>query len=103
MFPEDRCARCATNLCRPDLVWFGEDVRFLDQIIEATEKADLFALIGTSGNVNPAAGLIELGRDCGAETVEINLEPSAVASAADRVILGPATETVPVWAQNSIP
>lgn len=35
MFSEDRCARCDANLCRPDLVWFGEDVRFLDQIIEA--------------------------------------------------------------------
>lgn len=103
MFPEDRCARCDATLCRPDLVWFGEDVRFLDQIIEATEKADLFALIGTSGHVHPAAGLMELARECGSETVEINLEPSAVASAADRVILGRATETVPIWAQNSIP
>jgi NAD-dependent deacetylase len=97
MFPEDRCACCDAPLCRPDLVWFGEDVRFLDQIIAATEKADLFALIGTSGNVHPAAGLMELARECGAATVEINLEPSAVASAADRVILGRATEMVPRW------
>lgn len=100
MFPEDRCARCAATLCRPDLVWFGEDVRFLDQIIEATEKADLFALIGTSGNVHPAAGLMELARECGSETVEINLEPSTVASAADRVILGRATEMVPAWIEE---
>lgn len=100
MFPEGRCARCDAALCRPDLVWFGEDVRFLDQIIEATEKADLFALIGTSGNVHPAAGLMELARECGAATVEINLEPSAVASSADRVILGRATEMVPAWIEE---
>ena len=97
MFPEDRCARCDAPLCRPDLVWFGEDVRFLDQIIAATERADLFALIGTSGTVYPAAGLIDLARDSGAATFELNLDPSDVASAADRVILGPATETVPRW------
>lgn len=102
MFAEDRCARCDVNLCRPDLVWFGEDVRFLDQIIEATEKADLFALIGTSGNVHPAAGLMALARESGAATVEINLEPSAVASAADRVILGRATEVVPVWVDETL-
>lgn len=97
MFPEDRCTRCETMSCRPDIVWFGENVRFLDQINEATQKADLFALIGTSGNVHPAAGLMNLARECGAATVEINLEPSTVASAADRVILGRATEQVPVW------
>jgi NAD-dependent deacetylase len=97
MFPEDCCERCTANLCRPDIVWFGEDVRFLDQIIDAIENADLFALIGTSGNVHPAAGLMQLARECGAATVEINLEPSAVSSAADLVMLGRATEEVPVW------
>ena len=97
MFPEDRCARCDAPLCRPDLVWFGEDVRFLDQIIAATEGADLFALIGTSGTVYPAAGLIDLARESGAATLELNLDPSDVASSADRVILGRATETVPRW------
>lgn len=100
MFPEDRCARCNANLCRPDLVWFGESVRFLDQIIEATEKADVFAQIGTSGIVYPAAGLMELARECGAMTVEINLEPSEVVSVADSVILGCATDTVPRWVDD---
>lgn len=103
MFPEDRCARCDANLCRPDLVWFGENVRFFDQIIEAINKADLFVLIGTSGNVHPAAGLMALARECGAETVEINLEPSEVASAAGRVILGRATEVVPAWVHENFP
>lgn len=100
MFPEDRCAQCDTTLCRPDLVWFGEDVRFLDEIIAATENANIFALIGTSGNVHPAAGLMQLARECGAETVEINLEPSAVSSAADRLILGRATKEVPAWVEE---
>ena len=100
MFPEDRCAQCDAALCRPDLVWFGEDVRFLDEIIEATKNANIFAHIGSSGNVYPAAGLMQLARDCGAETVEINLEPSAVASAADRMIQGPATKKVPVWVEE---
>lgn len=100
MFPDDSCAQCDATLCRPDLVWFGEEVRFFEQITQATEKADLFALIGTSGNVHPAAGLMELAKKCGAETVEINLEPSAVSSAADRVILGRATAVVPVWVSD---
>lgn len=100
MFPEDRCARCDARKCRPDVIWFGEAVRFVDFIADATRAADLFVLIGTSGNVHPAAGFIELARECGAATVEINLEPSAVAFAADRVILGHATETVPTWVRE---
>ena len=95
--PEDRCAACGARLCRPDVVWFGEDVRFQDEITEAIKAVDLFVLIGTSGNVYPAAGFMELARSNGAATVEFNLEPSAVSSSADRVVLGRATETVPAW------
>ena len=97
MFPSDKCPVCDAHKCRPDVVWFGEMVRFVDEIGEATRSADLFVLIGTSGNVHPAAGFIELARASGAATVEINLEPSAVSSAADRLILGRATKVVPEW------
>jgi NAD-dependent deacetylase len=40
-------------------VWFGEDVPGLEEAIEITQKADYFAVIGTSLQVYPAAGLIE--------------------------------------------
>lgn len=100
MSVHDRCDACGGERCRPDLVWFGEDVRFLDRITEATERADLFVCVGTSGTVYPAAGLMETARRRGARTVEINLEPSEVAGEADRVILGKATETVPAWVEE---
>lgn len=100
MSVHDRCDACGGARCRPDLVWFGEDVRFLDRIMEATERADLFVCIGTSGTVYPAAGLMETARRSGASTVEINLEPSEVAGEADRLILGKATETVPAWVEE---
>jgi len=40
------------------IVWFGEDVPALEEAIEITETADYFAVIGTSLQVYPAAGLI---------------------------------------------
>ncbi|MFB3387793.1 NAD-dependent deacetylase [Flavobacterium sp. LAR06] len=43
---------------RPHIVWFGEDVPALEEAIEITETADYFAVIGTSLQVYPAAGLI---------------------------------------------
>ena len=44
---------------RPHIVWFGEDVPALDAAISITQAADYFAVIGTSLQVYPAAGLID--------------------------------------------
>lgn len=43
---------------RPHIVWFGEEVPALKEAIDITETADYFAVIGTSLQVYPAAGLI---------------------------------------------
>lgn len=43
---------------RPHIVWFGEEVPALEKAIQITETADYFAVIGTSLQVYPAAGLI---------------------------------------------
>ncbi|EIA08166.1 NAD-dependent protein deacetylase of SIR2 family [Flavobacterium frigoris PS1] len=47
------------NQLRPHIVWFGEEVPALDEAISLTETADYFAVIGTSLQVYPAAGLID--------------------------------------------
>ena len=44
---------------RPHIVWFGEDVPALEMALELTQNADFFAIIGTSLQVYPAAGLIQ--------------------------------------------
>ena len=43
---------------RPNIVWFGEMVPLLDTEAEYAKQADIFAVIGTSLLVYPAAGLI---------------------------------------------
>ncbi len=47
------------NQLRPHIVWFGEAVPALEEAIDLTETADFFAVIGTSLQVYPAAGLID--------------------------------------------
>jgi NAD-dependent deacetylase len=44
---------------RPHIVWFGESVPAMDEAIDLVEQADIFAVIGTSLNVYPAAGLVD--------------------------------------------
>lgn len=92
------CPGCAApGGLRPNIVWFGEMPLELDRIFDALNACHLFAAIGTSGNVYPAAGFVEEARLAGAYTVEINLERSAVASAFDEVRIGRASEQVPRW------
>jgi NAD-dependent deacetylase len=56
----DKCPKCQCQV-RPDVVWFGESVDlrrdYLDRLIETT---DVFIGIGTSAQVYPAAGLLNL-------------------------------------------
>ncbi|MFT3794276.1 SIR2 family NAD-dependent protein deacylase [Flavobacterium sp.] len=43
---------------RPHIVWFGEAVPALEEAIDLAEQADFFAVVGTSLQVYPAAGLL---------------------------------------------
>lgn len=45
---------------RPHVVWFGEPVPMIGRAAELCAEADLFLVIGTSLQVYPAAGLIDL-------------------------------------------
>jgi NAD-dependent deacetylase len=85
----------ADGWLRPHIVWFGEIPLQMERIYRALATCDLFASIGTSGAVYPAAGFVQEARMAGARTVEINLEPSLGAGLFDEGVYGPATEAVP--------
>ncbi|MEC8442712.1 MAG: Sir2 family NAD+-dependent deacetylase [Pseudomonadota bacterium] len=89
------CDCCGTATLRPHIVWFGEMPLDMDNIYQALEQCDLFISIGTSGHVYPAAGFVEVARESGAHTVEINLEPSQRAATFHQSIHGPASTAVP--------
>jgi len=91
------CPACQKPTARPDIVWFGEMPYYMDQIFDHLMNADIFAAIGTSGQVYPAAGFVQEASAAGARTIELNLAPSAVVSQFDDTRFGPATRTVPAW------
>jgi len=45
------------GVIKPDIVFFGEDVKYYHQALELSQNADLFFVIGTSCAVYPAASL----------------------------------------------
>ncbi|NBC36545.1 NAD-dependent protein deacylase [Novosphingobium sp. FSY-8] len=91
------CPTCARPALRPDIVWFGEVPYRMDDIHQAMRDVDLFVSIGTSGAVYPAAGLVRMARDLGAQTLELNLERSQGSAWFHESRFGPATQVVPVW------
>ncbi len=93
----EACPSCAAATARPDIVWFGEIPYHMERIERALIGADIFVAIGTSGNVYPAAGFVQLAAHAGAHTVELNLEPSEVVSQFGETHFGKASETVPKW------
>ena len=73
--------RCACGaLLRPDVVWFGEMLPSgaMERAAELIRDADLLLVIGTSGIVYPAAGLVAVHRSL---SIEINPQASGVSSA----------------------
>ncbi|WP_145107714.1 NAD-dependent deacylase [Cereibacter sediminicola] len=100
MAPDDPCPACARSATRPDIVWFGEIPYRMDEILERLSRATLFAVIGSSGEVYPAAGFVEEAAARGIATIEINLEPGSRKDLFDRGLYGPASETVPRWVEG---
>ncbi|MEL6689429.1 MAG: NAD-dependent deacylase [Pseudomonadota bacterium] len=96
MAPHDPCPSCTAPATRPDIVWFGEMPQEMDRIYEALDATHVFAAIGTSGLVYPAAGFVDVAASSGALCHEINLAPGGN-PAFHQLFGGPATEAVPKW------
>jgi len=96
---ETPCPACQSiGKLRPHVVWFGETPLFLDELATLTRDATLFAAIGTSGIVYPAANFVHVARSRGARCIEFNLESSD--GVFDEFIEGPAGQTVPAWVDS---
>ena len=100
--PGTACGVCDNLTLRPDIVFFGEMPYRMDEIDAAIRDCDLFVSIGTSGAVYPAAGFVQTARYVGADTLEMNLEPSLGSMMFADVRNGPATALVPAWVEALI-
>ena len=92
------CKNCGVSgHVRPDIVWFGEMPYRMDEIEMALAACDLFVSVGTSGAVYPAAGFVQTARHHGAQTLEMNLDPSEGSVLFHESRMGKAGELVPEW------
>ncbi len=103
LFLDPACLHCDQfGYLRPDIVWFGEMPYHMDRIEAALADCDLFVSIGTSGAVYPAAGFVQTARHNGAQTLEMNLDPSDGSRFFHESRLGKAGMLVPHWVEDML-
>ncbi len=95
------CPRCG-GLLKPDFIFFGEGIpaSAYRRALAETRAADVWLLVGASGQVMPAAYLPLQARDNGATLIEINTEPSAYTQGhTDLFLCSPAGAVLPALAE----
>jgi NAD-dependent deacetylase len=85
------------GLARPGVVWFGEPLPegMMKEAEHAAASAQVFLVVGTSANVDPAAGLIPFAKQNGAKIIEINTDDTAFTAIVDCPLRGRAAELLP--------
>ena len=95
------CNCCAiSSRMRPDIVWFGEIPMEMDVICREVENCDVFIVIGSSGHVYPAAGLVNLANSNDAHTILVNFELPINGGDFDEVHIGKAGKILPDLVEN---
>ncbi len=71
------CPRCG-EILKPDFIFFGEGIPepAYSRSLHEAETADLFLLVGTTGEIMPASQIPVLAKQNGAKIIEINIAPS---------------------------
>jgi NAD-dependent deacetylase len=88
-----KCLDCAAPV-RPHIVWFGEIPLDMEGIYRELDRSTHLLVVGTSGSVYPAAGLVNIANQRGIHTIYVGPEPPLNADAFDEIVRGAATEVL---------
>ena len=99
-----RCQHCSGSV-RPGVVWFGEDLPAgaLDRAFAAARECDVLFAIGTSGLVQPAAGIPSLAKRARAKVVQVNPLGTQLDSVCTWSLRGAAGVVMPNLLQAAFP
>jgi len=102
------CPHCGAYL-RPDVVWFEESLpaHALIAAEDAARACDVLLVVGTAGEVYPAAALPQYAKAGGASVVEVNPAETPLTPLADHVLRGPSGVALPAlvraaWGEDAM-
>ena len=94
---EDPPCRDCGGILKSDTISFGQQLvpEVIDRAMRAAAEADLFLAVGTSLQVYPVAGAVDIARSAGARLVIVNAEPTPFDDVADAVFHESISRTLP--------
>jgi NAD-dependent deacetylase len=93
---DPRCRDCG-GILKSDTISFGQQLvpEVIDRAMQAAGEADFFVAVGTSLQVYPIAGAVDIARSAGARIVIVNAQPTPFDDIADAVFSQPISEVLP--------
>jgi NAD-dependent deacetylase len=100
---EDPKCRACGGILKSDTISFGQQLvpEVIDRAMRVAGEGDLFLSVGTSLQVYPVAGAVEIARGAGAKLVIVNAQPTPFDEVADAVLDGSISEVLPAILGNA--
>jgi NAD-dependent deacetylase len=93
---DPHCRDCG-GILKSDTISFGQQLvpEVIDRAMAAAGEADLFLAVGSSLQVYPVAGAVDIARGAGARIVIVNAQPTPFDEMADAVLNDSISEVLP--------
>jgi NAD-dependent deacetylase len=93
---DPHCRDCG-GILKSDTISFGQQLvpEVIDRAMAAAGEADLFLAVGSSLQVYPVAGAVDIARGAGARIVIANAQPTPFDEMADAVLNDSISEVLP--------
>ncbi len=94
---EDPACRDCGGILKSDTISFGQQLvpEVIDRAMQVAGQADLFVAVGTTLQVYPVAGAVDIARSAGARLIIVNAQPTAYDAVADAVFPASISEVLP--------
>jgi len=94
---EDPACRDCGGILKSDTISFGQQLvpDVIDRAMQVAGEADLFLAVGSTLQVFPVAGAVDIARQAGAKVIIVNAQPTAFDDVADAVFPGSISEILP--------
>jgi NAD-dependent deacetylase len=94
---EDPNCRDCGGILKSDTISFGQQLvpEVIDRAMQVAAQADVFLAVGSTLQVYPVAGAVEIARSAGAKVIIVNAQPTAFDDVADAVLPGSISEVLP--------
>jgi len=99
---DPKCRQCG-GILKSDTISFGQQLvpEVIDRAMRVAGEGDVFLAVGTTLQVYPVAGTVEVARDAGAKIIIVNAQPTPFDDVAHATFDGSISEVLPAILGNA--